>query len=60
VAIENATRAGERICYGTLREVADRIAGGDFTGPTLVIIGRVAAFCAESVTRREGADRVAA
>jgi uroporphyrin-III C-methyltransferase/precorrin-2 dehydrogenase/sirohydrochlorin ferrochelatase len=44
VAIENATREGERVCRGTLGDIAGRVAGGDCSGPTLVIIGRVAAL----------------
>lgn len=54
VAIENATRSGERRIAGTLANVAERI--GTPEGPMLIVIGEVVALAAA----REAAIRAAA
>ncbi|MEI7711039.1 MAG: uroporphyrinogen-III C-methyltransferase [Rhodospirillales bacterium] len=41
VAVENASRAGERRLFGTLAELPLLLAGAEFAGPTLVLIGAV-------------------
>ncbi len=41
VAVENASRPGERRLYGTLAELPADLAQAGFEGPTLVLIGRV-------------------
>jgi uroporphyrin-III C-methyltransferase/precorrin-2 dehydrogenase/sirohydrochlorin ferrochelatase len=55
VAIENATRPDERVCRGTLAEVAARVADGDFSGPMLVVLGEVVALGAAE--RSQSLDR---
>ena len=44
VAVENATRPGERRLFGTLADLADSLETAGMTGPTLVLIGRVVAL----------------
>ena len=41
VAVENASRAGERRLFGTLAELPALLVEAGFTGPTLVLIGAV-------------------
>jgi uroporphyrin-III C-methyltransferase len=41
VAVENASRPGERRLYGTLAELPAELARVGFEGPTLVLIGKV-------------------
>ncbi len=48
VAIENASRSGERHVFATLGELPHRLAQERFTGPTLVLIGAVVALARES------------
>jgi len=48
VAVENATRPDERTCRGTLSTIAAQVAASGFAGPTLVVVGRVAALAAEA------------
>ncbi len=43
IAIENATRADERVLAGTVATIAERLTEAAFAGPTLLIFGEVAA-----------------
>ena len=52
VAVENASRAGERRLFGTLAELPGLLAEAGFTGPTLVLIGEVVGL-AEGVAALE-------
>ncbi len=47
VAVENASRAGERRLFGTLAELPALLAGAGFAGPTLVLIGAVVGLAEE-------------
>jgi len=49
VAVENATRPGERRLFGTLADLPDALEAAEMTGPTLVLIGRVVALHREAV-----------
>lgn len=51
VAVENATRAGERRLFGTLADLPGALEAAGMTGPTLVLIGRVVALHCEAVRR---------
>ena len=49
VAVENASRIGERRLFGTLAELPGMLAGAGFVGPTLVLIGAVVGLAVEAV-----------
>jgi uroporphyrin-III C-methyltransferase/precorrin-2 dehydrogenase/sirohydrochlorin ferrochelatase len=51
VAIENATRDGERRIAGTLADIASKLGTPD--GPVLIVIGEVVALAAERAGRAE-------
>ncbi|GIL41333.1 siroheme synthase CysG [Roseiterribacter gracilis] len=53
VAIENATRDGERSITATLADIADRL--GETDGPVLIVIGEVVALAAERATMARAA-----
>ena len=48
VAVENASRAGERRLFGTLAELPVLLATAGFSGPTLVLIGAVVGLAQEA------------
>ncbi len=54
VAVENATRPGERRLFGTLANLPDALEAAGVTGPTVVLIGRVVELHGE-VAQREAA-----
>jgi uroporphyrin-III C-methyltransferase/precorrin-2 dehydrogenase/sirohydrochlorin ferrochelatase len=43
-AIENGTRADQRVIAGTLATLAERVAAAKVTGPTLIVVGSVVAL----------------
>ena len=49
VAVENASRAGERRLFGTLADLPALLAEAGFTGPTLVLIGAVVGLAEAAV-----------
>ncbi len=51
VAVENATRPGERRLFGTLATLPDALEAAAMHGPTLVLIGRVVALHGEAAQR---------
>jgi uroporphyrin-III C-methyltransferase / precorrin-2 dehydrogenase / sirohydrochlorin ferrochelatase len=51
VAVENASRANQRHLTGTLGDLSARLAEAGFTGPTLVLIGAVAAMASSTEVR---------
>jgi uroporphyrin-III C-methyltransferase len=51
VAVENASRAGERRLFATLAELAMSLADAGFTGPTLVLIGAVVGLAEEAAVK---------
>ena len=52
VAVENASRPSERRLFGTLAGLADGLEAAGFTGPTLVLIGRVVGLAVAREERR--------
>jgi uroporphyrin-III C-methyltransferase len=55
VAVENASRPQQRHLCGTIGELPARLADEGFTGPTLVLIGAVAAMAAPEAARESAA-----
>jgi uroporphyrin-III C-methyltransferase / precorrin-2 dehydrogenase / sirohydrochlorin ferrochelatase len=51
VAVENASRPGERHLFGTLADLPDALEAAEMHGPTLVLIGRVVALHGEAAQR---------
>ena len=51
VAVENATRPGERRLFGTLADLSDALEAAGMTGPTIVLIGRVVGLHGEAAQR---------
>lgn len=52
VAVENASRPGERHLWGTLAGLANDLDRAEFAGPTLVLIGRVVGLAMAREERR--------
>lgn len=56
IAVENASKANQRHLSGAIGELPARLAGQDFTGPTLVLIGAVAAMAVADRSGRDAAE----
>jgi uroporphyrin-III C-methyltransferase / precorrin-2 dehydrogenase / sirohydrochlorin ferrochelatase len=59
VAIERATRSGERVIAATVAELPARLAAAAPSGPVVVMIGRVFAEYVEDAANHTAADAAA-